>query len=337
MQPQRHQRSPGIGFWRRLIQWGFVLWTLFLGIRFGLFVRHFTSGGRTSYYARPPGVEGFLPIGGMVSLKNWLVTGRIDAVHPAALVLLVTILSVGLLTKKSFCSWICPVGTLSETLGRAGVRLLGNHLRLWPWLDALLRAAKYLLLLFFLTLIWMDMPEPAVAGFLASPYWAVSDVKMLHFFVAMSTATLVVLLALATLSLLLHHFWCRYLCPYGALLGLLSLLSPFKIRRRPQHCTDCGACSAACPSLLPVHRRRTIASPECSACLSCLAACAHRPALQIAPPIWRRAFPWWGFVGTMLLLFAGGVGIGMLSGHWQSSLTPAQLQVLVPQAARFGQ
>ena len=323
-------------FWRSLLQWGFLAWTAFLGVQFGLFARHFTSGGRTPAYLRPPGVEGFLPIGGMVSLKNWLLTGRIDPVHPAALILLVTIVVVSLLTKKSFCSWICPIGTLSEGFARVGSRFLGRNLRLWPWLDGLLRGGKYLLLLFFLKLIWLDMPEPAVAGFLASPYWAVSDVRMLHFFTAMSVTTLVVLLVLAALSLPLRHFWCRYLCPYGALLGLVSLLSPFKIRRNPQHCTGCEACSAACPSRLPVHRRHTIRSPECTGCLSCLGACCHPPALQMAPPFRRRTFPWWGFVVTLVFLFAGGVGIGMASGHWQSSLSTAQLQVLIPQASRFG-
>ena len=58
--------------WRQLIQWLFFSWCLFLGIQFGLFVRHFESNGMSGYYPRPPGVEGFLPIGSLMSLKTWL-------------------------------------------------------------------------------------------------------------------------------------------------------------------------------------------------------------------------------------------------------------------------
>ena len=49
-------------------------------------------------------------------------------------------------------------------------------------------------------------------------------------------------------SVFVQNFWCRYLCPYGALLGLTSLLSPLRIRREPAACIDCAKCAKACPS-----------------------------------------------------------------------------------------
>ena len=67
--------------WRQLIQWLFLGWCLFLGVQFGLFVRHFESKGAFGYFPRPPGVEAFLPIGSLVSLKTWLLTGYFDVVH----------------------------------------------------------------------------------------------------------------------------------------------------------------------------------------------------------------------------------------------------------------
>ena len=103
--------------WRPLIQWVFFIWIVGIGIRFGLFVRHFTSGGTIPLMHRPPGVEGFLPIGALISLKHRLVSGVIEPVHPAALILLLTFIAMSLLARKSFCSWLCPVGTLSEAAG----------------------------------------------------------------------------------------------------------------------------------------------------------------------------------------------------------------------------
>lgn len=320
---------------RALMQWGLLIVCLYLGARFGLFVRHFETFGQTPAYQRPPGVEGFLPIGALVSLKHWLVNGMIDVIHPAALVLFVTFLLLALLTKNAFCSWLCPVGTLSEALWKAGHRLTGRTFRLWPWPDRLLRGMKYLLLLFFLKLIAIDMPAAAPREFLNSPYWAVADVRMLHFFIAPSNLSLGVLTVLIVLSIVYRNFWCRYLCPYGALLGLLSLVSPLKVRRHREHCIDCRRCTTGCPGQVAVHRKQTVHSTECNACLTCIANCPAPGALDLRPALWPRPLPGWGFALLVLLLLCGGIGAGMFSGHWESALTYRDYQQLIPLAGRL--
>lgn len=322
--------------WRLLVQWGFLAWCLFLGVQFALFVRHYASGGAPPAYLRPPGVEGFLPIGAMVSLKHWLLSGQLDPVHPAAVVIFVSVLIMSLLAKKSFCAWLCPVGTLSEALWKLGRRLTGRSFRLWTLPDALLRSLKYLLLLFFVKLIWFGMPLPALRGFLNSPYWAVSDVRMLRFFTAMSLTVALVLGVLVLLSLFLPNAWCRYLCPYGALLGTLSWLSPLKIGRDRKLCTACGVCARACPALLPVDRRTTVRSAECTGCQSCCDACPEPGALAMRLPFWRRPLPKGLFAVIALALFAAGIAGGMASGHWHTCLSDAQLRQLVPLADRLG-
>ena len=319
--------------WRLTIQWLFFGWCLFLGIQFGLFVHHFETLGRSGYYPRPPGVEGFLPIGSLVSLKTWLMTGYFDAVHPAALVLFLVFLAMALLTKKSFCSFICPVGTISEVTWKLGRKLFGRNLRIWRGLDLLLQFAKYALLFFFVKLILVDMPAFALREFLAAPYWAIADVKMLHFFTRMSTTSMVVIGVLALLSVVFRNFWCRYLCPYGALLGLLSMLSPFKVTRSPERCTDCGACSRNCPALIDVQHKIRIHSPECSGCLTCVSNCPEQGALAMA--FWQRPVPGAMFVLIVALIFSGGVLAGMLSGYWQTDLTYADYQRLIPLASRL--
>jgi polyferredoxin len=320
--------------WRLLIQWLFFGWCLFLGVQFSLFVRHFESYGLRGYFSRPPGVEGFLPIGALVSLKSWLTSGLIDPVHPAALILFLTFFAMAFVAKKSFCSYICPVGTLSEFGWKMGQRLFGRNYRILKELDILLQFAKYALLLFFVKLILIDMPTVALQSFLAAPYWAIADVKMLHFFTDMSRTSMIVIGALSLLSVIYKNFWCRYLCPYGALHGLVSMLSPFKIRRDSHHCTDCGRCSRVCPSLIDVQTKSRVHSPECTACLTCVSNCPEPGALQAS--FWQRPLPAWSCVLIVMLLFAAGVASGMLSGHWQTSLTYSDYQQLIPMAARLG-
>jgi polyferredoxin len=278
---------------RVAVQWCFLLWVVGIGIRFGMFVNSVERGATSSLVSRPPGVEGFLPIGALTSLKYLLVSGKIHPVHPAALVIFLTILLMSLLAKKSFCSWLCPVGTLSEVVYKLGRKVFGHNFRIWLWLDLLLRGIKYLLLLLFLVFILIGMSGEKVIKFLDAPYWAISDVKMLHFFTKMSGTTMVVLAILTFLSLFYKMFWCRYLCPYGALLGLLSAMSPFKIRRDATGCTDCQRCSAACPSGLAVHSSIAVSSPECTGCLTCVANCPERNVLAMQPVFWKRPLPVW--------------------------------------------
>ncbi len=320
--------------WRLTIQWLFFGWIMFIGIQFGLFVHHFVTGGTTPYYFRPPGVEGFLPLGALTSLRYTLFSGQFDPLHPAALVLFVTFVTMSLVTKKSFCSWLCPVGTLSELFWKIGQRWLGGNYRIWPWLDTLLRVAKYLLLAFFLKLLFFDMPAVALKGFVSSPYWAMSDVKMLRFFTDISATSLTIIVVLSILSLFYKNVWCRYLCPYGALLGLVSMVSPFKIRRNVQHCVQCRKCIDACPSLLPVADKTTIRSPECTGCLSCVSVCGD-DALQMGLPSIRKTLPRWVFPAVVVGIYASGVALGMASGHWQTALSYDDYMYLIPRLQQF--
>jgi len=249
-------------------------------------------------------------------------------------VLFVTFLAMALFARKSFCGWLCPVGTLSEGLWKLGRKIFGRNFRIWFWLDILLRFAKYALLLFFVKLVLLDMPVAALGGFLKSPYWKIADVRMLYFFTGMSPVSLAVIALLALLSLPFQNFWCRYLCPYGALLGMFSLLSQLRIVRQDSSCTDCGACSRACPARIDVQHKAQVFSQECTGCLTCVEHCPEPQTLSAG--FWKRPLPNWGFALLVVVVFGGGFLIGLLSGHWQTSLNYADYQQLVPVAERLG-
>ena len=125
-------------------------------------------------------------------------------------------------------------------------------------------------------------------------------------------------------------FWCRYLCPYGALLGLASMFSPFKIRRDASGCTGCRHCTAACPSSLEVHTCTSVSSPECTGCLTCVAHCPEINVLAMQPVFGARPRSIWFFPAVVMLIFFAGITAGMLNGHWQTSLNYADYQRLMP-------
>jgi len=316
---------------RRSYQAAFLALNVWLGAIFYFWVRGLESGASTSAAAPPAGVEGWLPIAGLMNLKYFLLTWRVPAIHPAAFFLLVTFLAISFLFRKAFCSWLCPVGTLSEYLALLGKKLFGRNLRLWRWLDLPLRGLKYFLLGFFVWAI-STMSAAAIAGFMASDYGLVAGVKMLNFFRFLGETGLIVL---GLASLLVQNFWCRYLCPYGALLGLASLLSPLRIRREPTPCIDCAKCAKVCPSHLPVDKLVTIQSAECTACLQCVAVCPAEGALHLTLPKFSkppRRVSYWAVAAGVALLFFGIVGFARTSGLWDSRIPVAVYRQLVPHA-----
>jgi polyferredoxin len=333
--PDRSQRM------RRIVQWVFVALNGWIGMQFYMWVRWFERGGRGFAVGRPPGVEGWLPIAGLMNLKYMFVTGRAPAIHPAAMFLLIAFLLMSVLLKKAFCGWLCPVGTLSESLWKLGRRVFGRNFRAARWLDHELRGLKYLLLGFFVFVIaWM--PAAALRDFMVGPYGTIADVKMLDFFRGIGWIGIGVMGWLVLLSVFIQNFWCRYLCPYGALTGLMSMVSPVKIRRDAEACIDCGKCSRACPSHLKVGELVQIRSVECNACLACVAACPVEGALQFALPAakapeiaarWRgRVLSPQAVVGILAVIFFGVVVSARATGHWQTYVPRTVYLQLVPRA-----
>ncbi len=305
---------------RRSVQIGFALTTLLIGAQFYLFVRGLENSAER-IVSRPPGVEAFLPISSLISLKYWLLSGDFPMVHPSGLLLFLIIIATALLLKRGFCSWVCPFGLLSEFLAEIHFKLFDRPHRVWRWLDYPLRSLKYLLLLFFLWAILVQMNFPAIAAFLESPYNKVADIKMLKFFTHASPLTIKVLIGLVLLSVLVRYFWCRYLCPYGALLGAISWLSPWKIRRNAETCIDCEKCTKVCPANITVHKPLTVRSDECHACFACVVACPVKDTLSLSAPKRKYSIKPVLYtaiiVGLFLLTSIG----ARLAGIWQSNIS----------------
>ena len=166
---------------RRIVQWVFVALNVWIGAQFLLWVRFFERGGQGWQVSRPAGVEGWLPIAGLMNLKYFVLTGRAPTMHPAAMFLLVAFLAMSVVLKKSFCGWLCPVGTASETLWKLGRKVFGRNWQVPRWLDPELRGLKYLLMAFFLYIV-VSMSAQALNDFLVGPFGIIADVKMLNFF-----------------------------------------------------------------------------------------------------------------------------------------------------------
>ncbi|MBA3912733.1 MAG: 4Fe-4S binding protein [Acidobacteriales bacterium] len=318
---------------RRAWQLGFLTLNVWMGGQFYLWVRGIERESAAAGASRPAGIEGYLPIAGLMNLKYWVASGELPKIHPAAMFLFVAICGSALLLRKAFCSWLCPVGTVSEGLWRAGRKLFGRNWMPPRVVDVPLRGVKYLLLAFFVWAVSL-MSAGAIEQFMGTAYGLGLDVKMLDFFRRLSGAGLVILLLLASASLFVKNSWCRYGCPYGALLGILAVFSPLSVRREKERCIDCAMCAKACPAALPVDELVTIRSAECTGCLECTAACPADGTLQMTAGVGTRArfVPAWVVAVGVAMILLGTVAGVKLAGHWESAISNSQYRQLITHA-----
>lgn len=210
-------------------------------------------------------LHGLCPFGGVETLYSLVVYGiYTPKIHESALVIFTLIMVSSILFGPVFCSYICPLGSVQEWVGKLGRKLFKGYNHYIPKaLDRKLRYLRYGVLigvLYFtaksLTLVFLSVdPFHALFNFYSSE---------------VAIGGLAVLAVTLVGALFVERPWCKYLCPYGALLGLTNLIRVFKIKRVPATCIDCNACDDACPMNIEVSKKETINNHQCISCHHCL-------------------------------------------------------------------
>jgi len=165
--------------------------------------------------------------------------------------------------------------------------------------------------------VFIGMSVMSIMMFIRSPYNMISEIKMMNFFMEPSLLTLQVIVVLVLMSLVISNFWCRFLCPYGALLSLFSTFSSLGIHRDESRCIACHSCERACPNQLLITDRKKVTSLDCTVCQNCVAACPKN-AVTIQSGFCEKSISPRLYTGILLGLFVVGIFLAMITGHWQS-------------------
>lgn len=210
------------------------------------------------------------PFGGVVTVYEFLSSGSlVPKLHTAALVLMSLSLVVAFFFGPIFCGYFCPLGTMQEWIGKLGKKIFKKKYGklIPPAVDKVLRYLRY-------TVLAMVVYQTAAAAKLVfvevDPYYA-----LFNFFTGeVAWTAIAVLLGTMVLSLFVDRPWCKYLCPYGALLGLFNLIRVFPVRRREETCINCKKCDAACQMQIKVSTGKAVRDHQCISCHECLSGAA---------------------------------------------------------------
>lgn len=183
---------------------------------------------------------------------------------------------ISILFKRSFCGYICPVGFLSETLS-----IFSKNIKINKYVNYFLYTVKYVMLFIFICYILFATGIINIENYPALySYFAGSNNDTSSNANTLMILTISIILIIL-LTLIIKNFWCRYLCPYGSFLGVISIISPFKIKRNISSCTSCKRCTVKCPQDINVHLKEKIISPDCIGCLKCIEYKSRKDCLEI--------------------------------------------------------
>jgi polyferredoxin len=268
-----------------------------------------------------PDFEAYCPFGGLQALGSYITRGSLSCSMTSMQIMMGVMLIVGAaLFSKLFCGYICPIGTISEWIGKLGDKLK-VRVTISELADSSLRSLKYILL--FIT-FYFTLTSSELFCKKFDPYYAVASGFSTDVVIIYAIITLAVLIIG---SVFFRFFWCKYLCPFGALtnifkfawwfagiIALFLVLSLFGIKiffiwpllvitcagymleilkmtkvkpsfvhitRNPETCTNCNLCTKSCPQQIDIAKMKEVDHIDCNLCGDCLYVCPEKDTIQI--------------------------------------------------------
>jgi len=205
------------------------------------------------------------PFGGVVTLYSLITQGTlIQKIHMSSIVLMSLIFLLSILFGPVFCGWVCPLGSVQEWIGELGKKIFPKRYNLFiP--SKIDRGLSFLRIFVLVVVVYIT----AKAGYLIfssiDPYYALfnfwsEDVRL---------PSLIIFGVILVSSLFVSRPWCRYLCPYGALLGFFNKIRIFKISRNLSTCIHCRKCDKVCPVRIKISDKKNVTNLQCITCFEC--------------------------------------------------------------------
>ena len=191
------------------------------------------------------------------------------------------LLTTGAVFGRFICGYVCPMGLLQDLLYKIKTLKLKARFKYARYIKYVLLVLFVLLLPFLVRHELSGLGEtwfckyicPSGMIFGAVPLLAVNEAlrNMAGMLFIWKSALTVCLLIV---SVPVYRFFCRVLCPLGAIYALLNPIALLKMRCEKEKCNSCGDCKEACNLKLDPSAKPN--APECVRCGDCLKACSSK-------------------------------------------------------------
>ncbi|MFZ7119846.1 MAG: 4Fe-4S binding protein [Eubacteriaceae bacterium] len=223
------------------------------------------EAGKGIAYFSSFSLHAICPFGGVVTLYQFFTTGTfVQKIHESSVILMFLVFLMSVLFGSVFCGWICPFGTFQEWSSKIGKKIFKRKYNnfISKKLDYYLRFIRYIVLVW---IIYNTAMTAKLVFINIDPYYA-----LFHFWTGEVAVSALFILGIVLLSsIFIERPWCKYLCPYGAILGLSNKISIFKIVRNKSKCISCMSCDKNCPMNIIVSKQEIINNHQCIRCMEC--------------------------------------------------------------------
>lgn len=217
-----------------------------------------------------------LAYGEMKSIYEMITSGNFNFIQSfPSLIELVTIILGTVLLGRFFCGWICAFGAFNDLLHTISKRIFKINFKVNEKVDAVLKYVKYVILLMLIVVSWTMGSKIFESSNPWDVFAQITDFPQVLFDYSIGA----VLLALITIgAIFIERFFCRYLCPLGALFNIVSRISIFNIKKPSDKCGKCRLCTNNCSMGLKLYEKNSVCGGDCINCFKCVDACPRKNA-----------------------------------------------------------
>ncbi len=210
----------------------------------------------------------FAQMGNVVSI---LVTGKANKELILINILLgIILIGLSIVFGRFFCGWMCSFGAMNDLFYYISKKLFKFNFVVSERIDNILKWLKYLILLFIIICFWILGINFANE---LNPWKSFAEIAKLPPAKPMFTVGLIFLIIIIIGSMVIERFFCRYLCPLGAIFTLFSKLKITNIYKERSVCGKCRACTATCSMGLALYKEDKVKEVDCISCLKCVDIC----------------------------------------------------------------
>ncbi|ABR35192.1 FMN-binding protein [Clostridium beijerinckii] len=207
-------------------------------------------------------------------LYSMVLKGNFDVISVwPQLLAMITIFIITIVLGRFFCGWLCTFGAINDFIYMVSKKVFKTKFKVNEKVDSILKYLKYVILLFIIVVIWTS---GSTAFDSYSPWDAFAQLDNISGAIAGYTGGFIILAIIAIGAAFIERFFCRYLCPLGAVFSILSKARILKIKKLRDKCGPCRICTNNCSMGIKLYEMDKVSSGECINCFKCIDVCPRK-------------------------------------------------------------